>query len=125
MNNKRLIYSQNDFPVFQNIRYDNYIDAINSPTGDIRLVEDCETGLVYNDSFNPLLVEYNEKYQNEQSTSDLFKRHLKNVSVIIKRFFVYKKIVEIGCGKGIFLEMLQQDGFDVIGFDKTYEGTIP
>ena len=34
-------------------------------------------------------------------------------------------LVEVGCGKGYFLEMLLAKGFDVTGFDPTYEGVNP
>ena len=33
----------------------------------------------------------------------------------------YTRIVEVGCGKAFFLEMLRE-GFDVTGFDPTYKG---
>jgi hypothetical protein len=36
-----------------------------------------------------------------------------------------ESIVEVGCGKGFFLELLQAKGFDISGFDPTYEGTNP
>jgi hypothetical protein len=32
-------------------------------------------------------------------------------------------LVEVGCGKGLFLEMLLTEGFDIDGFDPTYEGS--
>jgi len=33
--------------------------------------------------------------------------------------------VEVGCGKGHFLETLQARGFDITGFDPAYEGSNP
>lgn len=42
-----------------------------------------------------------------------------------RKFFHGKKIIEIGCGKGYFLEMLRKNGFDVTGFDPAYEGDNP
>ena len=33
-----------------------------------------------------------------------------------------KKIIEIGCGKGYFMNMLLDKGEDIIGFVPTYEG---
>jgi hypothetical protein len=36
-----------------------------------------------------------------------------------------KNLVEVGCGKGFFLEMLLAQGVDVHGFDPTYEGDNP
>ena len=35
------------------------------------------------------------------------------------------KVVEIGCGKAYFLNMLAAAGVDIIGFDPTYEGDSP
>jgi SAM-dependent methyltransferase len=34
-------------------------------------------------------------------------------------------LIEIGCGKGTFLELLINNGFFVTGFDPAYEGTSP
>jgi len=36
-----------------------------------------------------------------------------------------ERIVEVGCGKGYFWEMLLVKGFDVTGSDPTYEGENP
>ena len=33
-----------------------------------------------------------------------------------------KKIVEVGCGKGVFFNMMLDEGIDCWGFDPTYEG---
>lgn len=90
--------------------------------GNIRLVEDLQTGLVYNNAFEPALMDYDENYQNEQSASPLFKSHLEVVAAIIDRTIGKKGLVEVGCGKGYFLEMLLSKNFDVTGFDPAYEG---
>ena len=84
-----------------------------------------ETGLVYNQAFNPSLLVYDENYQNEQACSDVFKRHLDDVARIMARHFLGKSIVEIGCGKGFFLEHLSQLGFNIVGVDPAYEGDNP
>jgi hypothetical protein len=34
-------------------------------------------------------------------------------------------MIEVGCGKGHFLEQLQTRGFDITGIDPTYEGSNP
>ncbi len=117
-----LLYQQDDFPVFQNRMYDSREEAINCPKGNIRLVENLKTGLVFNEAFNPELMDYDENYQNEQAVSLLFKNHLEAVVAIIDRTVGNKNLVEVGCGKGYFLEMLLSKNFDVTGFDPTYEG---
>jgi hypothetical protein len=91
----------------------------------MQLVEDQRTGLVYNAAFRPELMVYDAYYQNEQALSPLFQEHLESVSSIIDRCMERDSLVEVGCGKGFFLEMLLAKGFDVTGFDPTYEGNNP
>jgi hypothetical protein len=45
--------------------YDSKEEAIVCPKGDVRLVEDLETRLVYNAAFSPELMVYDDNYQNE------------------------------------------------------------
>ena len=105
--------------------YDSKAEAIACPKGNIRLVEDLETGLVYNSAFSPELMSYDGNYQNEQAVSPLFQRLLDAVATAIDRSIGKESLVEVGCGKGFFLEMLLAKGFDVTGFDPTYEGANP
>ena len=121
----RLLYQQEQFPIFQNRMYDSEAEAKACPKGDVQLVEDQRTGLVYNAAFLPELMAYDSNYQNEQALSLLFQEHLESVSSIIDRCMGRDSIVEVGCGKGFFLEMLLGKGFDVTGFDPTYEGNNP
>ena len=88
-------------------------------------MEDQRTGLVYNAAFRPELMAYDVNYQNEQALSPLFQSHLESVLSIIDQCMGRDSIVEVGCGKGFFLEMLLGKGFDVTGFDPTYEGNNP
>jgi len=121
----RLLYEQASYPVFQNRMYDSAKEAINCPKGDIRLVENLATGLVYNDGFQPALVTYDGEYQNEQGLSEHFRHHLDAVAGIVGMHLGRNRLVEVGCGKGFFLEKLLQSGFDITGFDETYEGSNP
>src|SRR5665647_850115 len=121
----KLLYQQEQLPIFQNHMYATEAEAKACPKGDVQLVEDQRTGLVYNAAFRPELMAYDAHYQNEQATSPLFQEHLESVSRIIDRCMGRDSIVEVGCGKGFFLEMLLGKGFDVTGFDPTYEGNNP
>lgn len=125
MDNVREIYKINQLPIFQNRMYDSKEEAIACPKGNILLVEDLETGLVYNAAFSPELMVYDSNYQNEQAVSLLFQQHLAAVATAIDRSMGKEGLVEVGCGKGFFLEMLLAKGFDVTGFDPTYEGGNP
>ena len=121
----RLLYAQKDFPILQNHVYDTEAQAIGCPKGDVQLVEDQRSGLVYNASFRAELMAYDANYQNEQALSPSFQRHLEDVREIVGRHLGKEAIVEVGCGKGFFLEMLLAGGLDVVGFDPAYEGTNP
>jgi hypothetical protein len=121
----RLLYEQRGVPVLQNRVYDSVEDARASPSGDVMLVEDLNTGLVRNAAFDPSIISYDSAYQNEQALSPRFLHHLEQVAGIIIDSMGHQALVEVGCGKGFFLEMLARKGVDVIGFDPAYEGDNP
>ncbi len=110
-------------PVLQNKMYDTEADAINCPKGDIALVQDTETGLIFNSAFNQDLITYDSSYQNEQAYSEVFRQHLNDVVAIINRHFKGKSLIEVGCGKGYFLNYLQNHGYKATGVDPAYVGT--
>lgn len=123
--NERVLYTDRGLPIFQNRMYNDKAEARSCPTGDIILVEDLETGLVYNAAFDATRMDYDGHYQNEQAYSTMFKTHLEDVLSIIKRSMGKVDLVEVGCGKGFFLEMCLKHGVDVTGFDPAYEGNNP
>lgn len=125
MSGMRQLYEQSDFPIFQNRMYDSADQARACPRGDISLVQDGTTGLVYNAAFRPELMNYDAAYQNEQAHSPLFQSHLEQVATIVERTLGTDGLVEVGCGKAYFLELLQSRGRSITGFDPTYEGENP
>jgi hypothetical protein len=122
---QKFIYQQKNYPVLQNRVYDSRDEAFFCSTGNIDLVQDQHSGLIYNRAFNPKLISYDSYYDNEQSLSTRFQNHLDEVVAIIGSRLGKKGLVEIGCGKGFFLEMLLNQGFDVVGFDPTYTKSNP
>jgi len=125
MKGGQLLYEVAQLPTLQNRVYGSKLEARTCLKGDVRLIEDPRTGLVYNETFRPELMLYDAGYNNEQAISPYFQAHLRTMSKIVGQHLGRKGIVEIGCGKGYFLEMLTADGFDVIGFDPTYDGHNP
>lgn len=121
----RLLYRQEQLPVFQNRCYDTAESARNCPKGNIRLVEDLKSGLIYNADFRSEQIVYDSHYQNEQALSPLFQSHLDDVARLVSNTMGSRNLVEVGCGKGFFLEMLLAQGVDIHGFDPTYEGDNP
>ena len=125
MKNFREFFRVEQLPVFQNRMFNTRQEAIQCTKGDIVLVEDEETGLCYNSVFNPELMTYGGDYQNEQAVSSVFKNHLQDVTGIVQKNFNGQSLVEVGCGKGYFLERLLEAKFSITGFDPTYEGSNP
>jgi len=76
----RLLFENAQLPVLQNRTYGTQFEARACAKGDVRLVEDLRSGLVYYAAFRPELVVYDDDYQNEQSQSPSFHKHLDSVT---------------------------------------------
>lgn len=119
---EKVLFEIEGLPVQQNRMYSTEEEALHCPRGDMSLVQNQDTGLVYNAKFDPALMIYDEHYQNEQGLSTAFQCHLEEVASIIDRHCTGMTIAELGCGKGWFMEMLQEKGYQVTGVDPAYEG---
>ena len=119
------LYQQNRFPVLQNRVYSTEQEAKNCVLGDIDIVQNLETGLIFNAAFSQDLMVYDENYNNEQGVSEVFKEHLNWVAQVIEFNLGTENLIEVGCGKGFFLELMLKKGFDITGFDSTYDGENP
>jgi len=120
------IYEVRCMPVFQNKVYDTEEDAKKAVTGDVVLVQCQYCGFVLNGEFNDELMRYDENYQNEQTHSHYFQSYLREIIELLKsKGLLSGKIIEIGSGKGFFIDRLLQNGVDAIGFDPAYEGDNP
>ena len=56
MNRYRELYRVEGLPVLQNRVFENKEEAMNSPQGDVVLVEDLKRGLIFNRAFIPELI---------------------------------------------------------------------
>lgn len=121
------LYSADSLPLFQNKVFSSKSLAKSQQTASIELCQCQGCGFVFNATFDASLMDYDEEYQNEQNYSQAFKSHLQEVCDYLEsENFKDKNIVEIGCGKGYFVELLQNRGFsNVYGFDPAYEGSHP
>jgi SAM-dependent methyltransferase len=90
------------------------------PTGDIELTH-CETcGFVFNRTFDAAKTEYSARYEETQACSATFNRfHRQLAERLIERHRLRgRRALEIGCGKGEFLELLAELGdVDCLGID--------
>src|SRR5437763_4143328 len=111
MKSNREIYRATGLPLLQNRAFNSADEARACATGDVVLVQDLKTGLIFNEAFDPSLIDYDTDYQNEQAFSDVFRRHLEGVAQVVERHFHETSLIEIGCGKAYFLETLQRMGY--------------
>lgn len=118
-----IIYTQKSVPLIQNKVYNTKKEAQEATCIDVTLGQSSDNGFVFSANFDENLIKYDENYQNEQSNSIYFQQHLKNVIEIMEQNDCLNgKVIEIGCGKAYFLNILLEKGIDAMGFDPTYEG---
>lgn len=117
------LMTQESIPIFQNKIFPKSREALSSQKVNVHLSQCKNCGFIYNSIFDPSLMNYDENYQNEQANSKVFQEHLNTVlEKVLSIKGIEGKVVEVGCGKGHFLELLRSKNIDCIGFDPTYEG---
>ena len=119
---ERKLLRLESIPAYQNKAYATADEARACVRGDLVLAQDAASGLVHNSVFDPGLLAYDASYQNEQGNSPAFRAHTGAVLAIIDRHFTATPVLEIGCGKGRFLDAMLAAGHDARGVDAAYEG---
>jgi hypothetical protein len=92
--------------------------------GAMHLRRNLMSDFVENGAFDSSIIVYDQGYQNSQGYSQFFRNHLAKVISILKEHSSEgAHLVEVGCGKGEFLDLIAIDGyFFPRGYDATYEG---
>lgn len=121
----RELYRANGLPVLQNRTFASAGQARACGQADIVLVQDEHSGLIFNQAFDASKLVYDADYQNEQAHSAQFQKHLDDVEGILSSHFAGQQLIEVGCGKGYFLEKLRGLGYAITGIDPSYEGDNP
>jgi hypothetical protein len=97
--------------------------ALDFRRGDICLVVCSSCGFIYNCRFNPELVQYSSECEETQACSPTFSAFAESLAhdLVEKHNLYDKTIIEIGCGKGDFLNYICRLGRNSgIGFDPAY-----
>jgi len=114
----------NSVPAHCNLLWPSKEKAISCPKGDIQLSYCNNCTHVFNDVFNPNMMDYSEQYEASLHHSPVFQDFAKTLAqrLIENHNIRNKKVMEIGCGKGDFLELLCEMGDNQgIGFDPSFE----
>jgi len=114
-------------PVHQNLVLPGRSAALEIARGDLIMMVCAECGFVFNAAFDPSRLAYGENYDNSQAYSPLFNDYLNELAhyLMNERGVRRCKIVEVGCGKGLFIRKLVEDasaGNSGYGFDPSYVG---
>jgi len=111
--------------VVLNYRYATAAAAQAVPRRDVTLMQCRDCGLIFNATFDPGLIPYDERYENRQCFSPAFVDHLGGLAAGLRRRARLDggRVLEVGCGKGDFLRQIcTVAGADGIGYDTSYEG---
>lgn len=110
-------------PVHQNLLYPSYEAARRCRVGKIDLCACEHCGFVFNAAFDGKLLDYSEDYENSQDKSGSFSAHMHSVAqgLVARHELQGKRILEVGCGKGGFLNLIVDiAGGMGKGFDPSY-----
>lgn len=117
------LYKVDDVPVQSCILLDTAEEAAAFPRGDIELKFCSDCGFIFNAIFDLARVDYAASTEESQHFSGTFTRFAERlVEDIASRYDLKeKRTLEIGCGKGDFLEALvARTGTRAIGIDPGY-----
>lgn len=118
---------RNAVPVQQNLLVASAALARNVTRGTLDLQVCGACGFVFNAAFDLSLLDYGTSYDNTQSCSAMFATYMDDLAgeLVEDQGLRQSRIIEIGCGKGVFLQKLVEypgSGNTGVGFDTSYEG---
>jgi len=121
---RRVFLEREGIPVFQNAPAASADEARSMPKGRLRLSVCVGCGFISNEAFDPALMTYGASYENDQTFSAVFDAHVAAlVDELVASGVAGKRVVEVGCGTGYFLERLcAVGGNSGVGYDPAYKG---
>ncbi|HEY0715554.1 MAG TPA: class I SAM-dependent methyltransferase, partial [Polyangia bacterium] len=94
-------------PVMQNVVYPTRAAAMAAPCARFELSVCHQCGFAFNSAFDPSLAVYDESYDNDVPSEIFRKYYAELCSFVIDQLTLEDGLViDVGCGKGTFLEVL-------------------
>ena len=119
-----VFYSIKNAPVFSMVTLKSKEEALAVPRKDIELAFCNDCGFIFNRLFDTNINYFTEGYEDQQGYSETFMKFLTKISkeLIEKYNLAGKTCLEIGCGKGDFLNLFTElTNGKGIGVDPAYE----
>ena len=110
-------------PVLCNILWPQRQQALAVNRVDIELAFCPDCGHIFNPDFDPALMDYSQAYENSLHFSPRFQQYAEDLArdLVERHQLQNRDIIEIGSGKGDFLELLCELGDNRgVGFDPSY-----
>ncbi|MDR1896782.1 MAG: methyltransferase domain-containing protein [Prevotellaceae bacterium] len=118
------LFYQSNVPANQNLLYKTTEDAKNATVGELDIRLDEANGFIYNHAFDPDKVNYSGEYDNNQNWSPYFAAYIdRQIDYLVSKYIPEDSvIVEVGCGKGYYVEKLVRklSNCTAYGFDTSY-----
>jgi len=118
-----IFYSIDDIPVHSCLLVPDRMDAVRFPRGNLKLGFCSTCGFITNTWFDPAVQDYSGKYEETQGFSGRFNAFAESLAKrIVSQYGLQgKDVLEIGCGKGEFLFLLNRfAGSRCVGIDPSY-----
>ena len=118
-----------NIPSLQNVALQTSAEALAFPQGAITMVRCANCSFVWNASFDPAKISYDETYNNDVTSSAYYLAHLdamadRVIASVPEDTDIH--YVEIGCGEGDFLSLVHQRAGgrmkSATGFDPSFTG---
>lgn len=112
-------------PVSIGVQWGTELEAKACRRGNLHLTFCSSCGFIWNSCFDPDLLEYSQRYDNSLDFSPVFQDYATELAKrLIETYEIRDKdVVELGCGKGHFLNLICEQGTNRgVGFDPSYEG---
>ena len=115
---------QENVPVHSVVLHRSRCEALSQARGGIDLACCRDCGFVFNIAFDPSLQHYRHDYEATQSYSDIFNAFNQQVACEVVEAVAGRSgdVVEVGCGQGEFLALLNSHGIKrLTGFDPAFD----